>query len=145
MKIYFAGAIRGGRDDVHLYGEIISILKKYGVVLTEHLGDTSITGSGQMGQGKKAEDIFSDDVAWLDECDIVIAEVTTPSLGVGYELGRAEAKGKRIVCLFRTNAGRNLSGMVLGNPVNEVFEYETVEELKMVFEKIFKKNPAVQG
>lgn len=137
MKIYFAGAIRGGRDDVALYGEIISILKEYGTVLTEHLGDTSITSTGQMGQGKSAKDIFSDDVAWLDESDIVIAEVTTPSLGVGYELGRAEAKGKRIVCLFRINAGRHLSGMVLGNPNVKVFEYEKVEDLGSVFREVF--------
>lgn len=137
MKIYFAGAIRGGRDDVHLYAEIISMLKKYGTVLTEHLGDTSITGTGQMGQGKSAKDIFSDDVAWLDESDIVIAEVTTPSLGVGYELGRAEAKGKRIVCLFRINVGRHLSGMVLGNPNVKVFEYEKVEDLGSVFREVF--------
>lgn len=137
MKIYFAGAIRGGRDDVHLYAEIVSMLKEYGTVLTEHLGDTSITGTGQMGQGKSAEDIYSDDVAWLDESDIVIAEVTTPSLGVGYELGRAEAKGKRIVCLFRINAGRHLSGMVLGNPNVKVFEYEKVEDLGSVFKEVF--------
>ena len=139
MKIYFAGAIRGGRDDVALYGEIIGMLKNYGTVLTEHLGDTSITGTGQMGQGKSAEDIYSDDVAWLDESDIVIAEVTTPSLGVGYELGRAEAKGKRVICLFRTNAGRNLSGMVLGNPRFTVFEYETISDLLEVFVEIFTK------
>lgn len=138
MKIYFAGSIRGGREDVALYGEIISMLKNYGTVLTEHLGDTSITGTGQMGQGKSAEDIYSDDVEWLDESDIVIAEVTTPSLGVGYELGRAEAKGKRVICLFRTNAGRNLSGMVLGNPRFTIFEYETVETLQTFFEQEFK-------
>jgi nucleoside 2-deoxyribosyltransferase len=138
MKIYFAGAIRGGRDDVALYGEIISQLKNYGTVLTEHLGDTSITGTGQMGQGKSAEAIYADDVAWLDASDIVVAEVTTPSLGVGYELGRAEAKDKRVVCLFRTNAGRNLSGMVLGNPRFTVYEYETIETIKETLKIIFK-------
>ena len=42
MKIYFAGAIRGGRSDQNLYFEIINYLKKYGEVLTEHVGDKSI-------------------------------------------------------------------------------------------------------
>ncbi|MCA9356116.1 hypothetical protein KC852_01165 [Candidatus Nomurabacteria bacterium] len=50
MKIYFAGAIRGGREDAELYAKVIEILKKYGTVLTEHLGDTSITSAGQMAQ-----------------------------------------------------------------------------------------------
>jgi len=37
MKIYFAGSIRGGRDDKELYLEIINLLGKYGKVLTEHI------------------------------------------------------------------------------------------------------------
>ena len=32
---------------------------------------------------------------------VIVAEVTQPSLGVGYELGRAVAMGKRILCLYR--------------------------------------------
>lgn len=36
-EIYFAASIRGGRDDVALYSELIKHLGKYGKVLTEHL------------------------------------------------------------------------------------------------------------
>lgn len=38
-KIYFAGSIRGGRDDATLYHKIIETLKTYGQVFTEHVGD----------------------------------------------------------------------------------------------------------
>lgn len=38
-RIYFCGSIRGGRDDVHIYKDIISQLGAYGEVLTEHVGD----------------------------------------------------------------------------------------------------------
>lgn len=37
---------------------------------------------------------------------MVVAEVTQPSLGVGYELGRAVALNKPILCLFRPQSGR---------------------------------------
>lgn len=37
---------------------------------------------------------------------VVVAEVTQPSLGVGYELGRAVTMGKKIFCLFRPSSGR---------------------------------------
>lgn len=37
---------------------------------------------------------------------MVVAEVTQPSLGVGYELGWAVALGKPILCLFRPQSGR---------------------------------------
>ena len=41
---------------------------------------------------------------WLIIClfiTAIVAEVTQPSLGVGYEIGRAVAMGKRILCLYR--------------------------------------------
>ncbi len=38
-KLYFAGSIRGGREDAALYRRIIQELGKYGDVLTEHVGD----------------------------------------------------------------------------------------------------------
>ena len=38
MKIYFAGSIRGGRDEEENYLKIIKHLAKYGDVLTEHVG-----------------------------------------------------------------------------------------------------------
>ena len=46
MKIYFAGSIRGGRDDKELYLEIINLLGKYGKVLTEHIGDKTLSAMG---------------------------------------------------------------------------------------------------
>ena len=39
---------------------------------------------------------------------VLVAEVTQPSLGVGYELGRAVAMKKRILCLFRPETGRSM-------------------------------------
>lgn len=38
MKIYFAGSIRGGRDDASIYARLIEELKTHGEVLTEHVG-----------------------------------------------------------------------------------------------------------
>ncbi len=32
---------------------------------------------------------------------VLVAEVTQVSLGVGYEIGRAVAMGKKILCLYR--------------------------------------------
>ena len=38
----------------------------------------------------------------------VVAEVTQPSLGVGYEIGRAVAMGgKSILCLYRTQENKS--------------------------------------
>lgn len=92
MKIYFAGSITGGRDDAALYEQIIQELGQYGQVLTEHLGLKTLTSYGE---AKSAEEIYTRDVLWVREADVLVAEVTQPSLGVGYELGLAESLGKK--------------------------------------------------
>lgn len=112
MKIYFAGSIRGGRDDMQLYAQVITLLSKYGKVLTEHIGDQTLSILGE--DNVTDEFIYERDIKWLDEADVVVAEVTTPSLGVGYELGFAEGK-KPILCLFRNQTGKQISAMINGN------------------------------
>ena len=126
MKIYFAGSIRAGRDDQELYHRIIQGLQRHGQVLTEHVGDLSLTQWGD--DGPSDQDIYARDMAWLADADLMVAEVSTPSLGGGYELGRAEALGKPILCLYREQDGRRLSAMVSGNPNMAVVRYQTVEE-----------------
>jgi len=130
MKIYFAGSIRGGRDDAPLYHEIIALLIEYGEVLTEHVGDVGLTAAGE--DGLPDATIYERDVGWLAEADAVIAEVTVASLGVGYEVARAEALGKPVLCLYRRGAGRRLSAMLAGNPTLRCETYESVEALKPI-------------
>ena len=126
MKIYFAGSIRAGRDDQELYHRIIQSLQRHGQVLTVHVGDPSLTQWGD--DGPSDPNIYTRDMAWLADADLIVAEVSTPSLGVGYELGRAESLGKPILCLYREQDGRRLSAMVSGNPNMAVVRYQTVEE-----------------
>ena len=47
MKIYFAGSIRGGRNDAPLYKQIIDYIASYGEVLTEHVGDVKLSNLGE--------------------------------------------------------------------------------------------------
>lgn len=55
LKIYFAGSIRGGREDVQLYAKIVRLLQRYGTVLTEHVADTALLESGWTAQPKGVE------------------------------------------------------------------------------------------
>ena len=112
-KVYFAGSIRGGRQDAALYGEMIAFLEEKGCrVLTEHVGLESLQAEGE--RTMTEEEIFLRDMAWLTECDVVVAECTTPSHGVGYELGRAREMGKTVHIFYDVNRGR-LSAMLAGD------------------------------
>ena len=115
MKIYFAGSIRGGRDDVQLYLLLIEHFRTYGTVLTEHVGDDQL---GLLGDDGPTDDqIYTRDMAWLTEADRVIAEVTNPRFGVGFEIGRIVERGdKPVLCLYRPQEGRRLSAMIAGCP-----------------------------
>ena len=42
-KVYFAGAIRGGRNDADLYKRLIEYINRTDRVLTEHVGDLSLS------------------------------------------------------------------------------------------------------
>ena len=130
MKIYFAGSIRGGREDAALYLEIINYLKNFGEVLTEHVGDASLTSFGE--NGTKNEFIHDRDMTWLLSSDIVIAEVTQPSLGVGYEIGRAIEQEKKVICLFRQQEGRSLSAMIAGSKDLILERYTDLESAKKI-------------
>ncbi len=135
MKIYFAGSIRGGRDDQELYFAVIAELQKYGTVLTEHIGDKSLTGFGEVKRTDK--EIFDRDMEWVREADLIVAEVSTPSLGVGYELGQAEAMGKPVLCLYRETEGKRLSAMVAGNGYFPIHIYKDLEDVSAILKKHF--------
>jgi nucleoside 2-deoxyribosyltransferase len=134
MKIYFAGSIRGGRDDKDLYLQIIKVLSQYGSVLTEHIGEAALTS---MGEAVTETFIYDRDVTWLLQSDVMVAEVTTASLGVGYEIGKAEGVGKQILCVYREIEGKKLSAMVMGNKNLVVKKYNSISELEQILKDFF--------
>jgi nucleoside 2-deoxyribosyltransferase len=136
IKIYFAGSIRGGRKDKELYLKIINLLEKYGKVLTEHIGDKTLSSLGE--NSLTDQKIYKRDMAWLNEADVMIAEVTTPSLGVGYEIGKAEGQ-KPVLCLFREQHNKKLSAMISGNKNIQVKRYKNLLDIEKILDKFFKK------
>lgn len=131
MKIYFSGSIRGGRNDAELYGELIWELKKYGNVLTEHVGSPSPE------EDLSDRQIHDRDIQWLREADVVLAEVTTPSLGVGYEIAKAISFDKPIYCLYRDQAETSVSAMIKGSPEVTCYSYSEASDAFAIFRDIF--------
>lgn len=137
MKIYFAGSIRAGRDDASVYEDMIVWLRAFGDVLTEHVGNSALSIRGDDGPGDRQ--IHDRDMAWLESCDLVVAEVTTPSLGVGYELAWAMAMKKPVLCLHRAVPGRLLSAMIAGSPGIQTASYASLDEAKVMMEGFIRR------
>ena len=140
--IYFCGSMRAGRQDVDLYGSLVEKLSKYGEVLTPFVADKKITELGSEHEGGD-KGIHDRDVTLLRQCSVVVAEVTVPSLGVGYEIGRALAMGKQVLCLYRPQEGKLLSAMIRGMD-NEaglrVFDYSP-DQVDGIFQQFLSAQP----
>lgn len=131
MKIYFAGSIRGSRQDAAIYRQLIEELKTYGEVLTEHIGSSKISNE------PTDHEIHKQDMQWLAEADILVGEVTAPSHGVGYEVGRAVAMKKKVVCLYQKTNNKPISAMIKGSPAVECYAYTDIDGAKTILDRIF--------
>jgi len=135
MKIYFACSIRGGRDDAELYYELVQHIKTKATLLTEIFADGRLTSQGM---NKPSADIWKTDIAWVKESDAIIAEATNPSLGVGYEIAKAEEWGKPVLALFRDDGARKLSAMIEGSPNTTVAYYKTLDQAQRAVDDFLK-------
>lgn len=127
MKIYFAGSIVGGRENAHIYAQIVEyLLAKGHEVPSAHVARPDVL---DWEKENPLSLIYERDMAWIRECDALIAEVSTSSMGVGYEIATALWLGKPVFCLYRQ--GSTVSKMLLGNaePNIRVESYATPEEL----------------
>lgn len=132
-KVYFAGSIRGGRADAELYGRVIRHIQEEHIVLTEHIGDLSLSKLEGVENSDAA--IYEQDTAWLREADLVIAECTTPSLGVGYELAYAESHNIP-VHIFYDKSRTRLSAMLAGDKYFHIHPYADEEDLLQMVDKV---------
>jgi hypothetical protein len=126
MNIYFSCSLTGGRNDEAVYAAIVDHLLAHGHdVPTAHLADPKVMDLEKI---VEPAEIYARDTAWIEACDAVIAEVSTPSHGVGYEIAYALGLGKPVLCCFRR--GARVSKMITGNdsPGLELLEYAAADQ-----------------
>lgn len=128
LCIYFAGSITGGRGDVGHYREVVAALEAdghrvlAGAVAAEHIGPS--------GEPLTACDIFERDLGWLGEADVLVAEVSTPSTGVGYEIAAMRYRFDRpVIALYRPAFTARCTAMVSGDRQIELIEYDSRADL----------------
>jgi nucleoside 2-deoxyribosyltransferase len=139
MNIYFSCSITGGRQDQAVYAAIVDHLLAQGhKVPTAHLSSEQILAEETVIEPRE---VYDRDLNWVEECDALIAEVSTPSHGVGYEIALALFLGKPVFCCYRN--GRRVSKMILGNnhPKLKIYKYEEVGDLIAAMEGFITTNP----
>jgi len=112
MNIYFACSITGGRDDEAIYIKLVEAMHSAG-----HEVPTAMLAGPEVMQlesrAHPSKEVYERDTAWIRGADAMVAEVSTPSHGVGFEIGYALNLSKPVLCLHDTK--RTVSKMILGN------------------------------
>jgi hypothetical protein len=133
VNIYFACSITGGREFEPVYQAVVRALEEDG-----HVIPTSYLASAEVIDLEKVvspQDVYNRDISWIQNADMLIAEVSTPSHGVGYEIAYALAIGKPVLCCYQD--GQKVSKMLIGNihPNIRIIAYRTsLEAVKTVRE-----------
>ena len=139
MRIYFSGAISGGRDNLPVYQHIVERLLKAGhEIPSAHVADPAVL---QQEASASPRQVYLRDIGWINECDAMVAEVSTPSLGVGYEVAYALNIGRPVLCLYKS--GLLVSKMITGNPAPGlvVATYADLDELDVHLDSFIKSRP----
>jgi nucleoside 2-deoxyribosyltransferase len=133
MNIYFACSITGGREFESVYQVITkTLVEDNHEVPTAHLAETGVTAREAVIDPFQ---VYSRDINWIRASDALIAELSVPSHGVGYEIGFALGLGKPVLALYAE--GRKISKMISGNPDPNlsVQVYKTPEETVALIRK----------
>ena len=111
MKVYFACSITGGREFESVYQALTqALLEDKHEVPTAHLAQPNVMALENI---VEPQEVYERDTGWISACQTLIAEVSVPSHGVGYEIGFALGVGKPVLCLAEN--GRGVSKMITGN------------------------------
>lgn len=132
MKIYFTASFSAGRVYLKEYSKIYRLLKNH---KNQVLGEPP----AQKTMGGKAEEIFSREKQRIDAADVVVAEVSQPSLGVGSEIAYALTIDKPVLALFYKESQNKLSPMILGNPSDSLYvEHYDDDNLNLIVKNFLK-------
>jgi hypothetical protein len=111
MNIYFACSITGGREFEAAYQEIVAALTADGhQIPTSHLAQSDVMDNERE---LTPQNVYDRDTNWIKNCDVLIAEVSVPSHGVGYEIAFALNIKKTVLCIYQKD--RRVSKMITGN------------------------------
>ena len=133
MQIYLACTVRGDRGAIAGLRSLVASLEDAGhTVLTKHLLNDDVEGA-ESALTERA--VYERDIAWLEGCDLLVADASGSSFGVGFEvgyvLGRADRTDQRVVLVYRAGRRDQISRLIVGNahPRCRVLSYEDTAEL----------------
>jgi nucleoside 2-deoxyribosyltransferase len=133
MKIYLACTVRGDRGAVGIARALADAIEGMGhTVLTRHL----LTENPDGDEDRLTERaVYERDLKWLEAADVLIAEASGSSYGVGFEvgyvLGRSAQTHQRVLLLYDADRRSRVSRLIVGNthPACTTYPYRSAADL----------------
>jgi nucleoside 2-deoxyribosyltransferase len=146
MRVYLACTVRGDRSGLDAARALARLLVQHGhEVLTSHL----LAADADAAEAALSErEVFERDLEWLDSADLLIAEASGSSYGVGFEvgyvLGRAAVTGQQVILLYRADRRPHVSRLVSGNchGACTTYAYRDEDDLVRFVETLLMPRPA---
>ena len=139
MRIYLACTVRGERGGVLAGRAICERLEAHGhEVLTTHLLADDVESAES---ALTEEQVYRRDLEWLSQCDVLVAEASGSSYGVGFEvgyvLGRARVTGQRVLLVYDEARRHAVSRLITGNcdEACATFGYRSLEDLTLFIDR----------
>lgn len=147
MTIYLAFTVRGNRGALAAARELCAMLQEHGHhVLTTHLLQDDPDGAEA---ALTDRDVYERDIRWLESADLLIAEASGSSYGVGFEvgyvLGRSTDTGQRVLLVYDQARRSAISRFIAGanHPACTVHGYTSPSELVDVVREYLSSAQAV--
>lgn len=133
MQIYLACTVRGERSGVLAGRAICERLLQHGheVPTTHLLADDVDRAEAALTEAQ----VYQRDLDWLSRCEVLVAEASGSSYGVGFEVGyvtgRSSETGQRVLLVYDAARRDAVSRLITGNcdRACTAFAYQTIDEL----------------
>ncbi|MEA2051985.1 MAG: nucleoside 2-deoxyribosyltransferase [Euryarchaeota archaeon] len=129
-RVFFSCSMRGGFGRVaqEELRRIPDIIEELGMMVISRHQTSERFLENESRLTDKA--IHDRDYGWLNDADMVIAEITNPSLGVGAEIADAVNLGIPVLCVYKSDYERQISAYIRGKAGVVCRPYSTDEELR---------------
>jgi nucleoside 2-deoxyribosyltransferase len=116
MNVYLACTVRGHRGGVAAARALADLIERHGhTVLTRHLLEDDVDAAEA---ALTEREVFARDLRWLESADLLIAEASGSSYGVGFEvgyvLGRAGETQQHVLLLYDCARRSHVSRLIAG-------------------------------
>ncbi len=134
MNVFASLAVFGGRDYIENCKQLVQYILDHGhCVLNKHIVEDDLH---ELDEGSTPHQIHDQCKQWISEADIIIAEISTPSHGVGIELEYATQLGKPIFSFYLEKEKKNVSKMIMGYKDIKKFSYTSPDDFKKILPEI---------